>query len=94
MNISITKKEFDAILFAISQIESALESSENEEWDEEAIQAIELLYCVCNKFKVSKAKAEELNEAKRYVRSQNHYLPPREVNKTARAVLKRKNELK
>lgn len=94
MNISITKNEFDAILFAIDQIESALESSENEDWNEEASQFIKLLYSVCNKFKCSKSKADELNEAKRFVRSQNHYLHPRDLDKMARVVLKKSKELK
>lgn len=93
MNISITKNEFDAILFAIDQIESALESSENEGWSEEAYQCVKSLYGVCNKFKRSKSKCEEFNEAKRYVRSKNPYLNQRELDKMARAVMKKAKEL-
>lgn len=89
MNISITNKEFEAISFAICQVESALESSENEEWSSEAIKCINLLYEVCNKFKRSKAKADELNKARRFVRSRNHDLSPCDLNKMARAVLKK-----
>lgn len=92
MNISITKNEFDAILFAIGQIESALESSENEGWNEEACQCIKSLYGVCNKFKCSQSKADELNEVKRFLRSQNYNILPRDLDKMARAVLKKSKE--
>ena len=37
MRLSINDKEFEAISFAIDQIESALESSEDLEWNELAL---------------------------------------------------------
>lgn len=92
MNISVTDKEFEAISFAIDQIESSIESSENEDWNDLANENMNLLYSVCRKFKEARMKANELNEAKRFLRSQNHYLHPRELDKVARAVLKKSKE--
>ena len=85
MRLSINDKEFEAISFAIDQIESALESSEDLEWNELALKHQKSLYTICEKFK---------NEARRYVRTRSPWRPQAEIDKLARAVVKKKNELR
>lgn len=94
MRLSINDKEFEAISFAIDQIESALESSEDLEWNELALKYQKSLYTICEKFKTERTRAEELNEARRYVRSRSPWRPQAEIDKLARAVVKKKNELR
>jgi hypothetical protein len=94
MRLSINDKEFEAISFAIDQIESALESSEDLEWNELALKHQKSLYTICEKFKTERTRAEELNEARRYVRSRSPWRPQAEIDKLARTVVKKKNELR
>ena len=93
MNISVTDKEFEAISFAIDQIESSMESSENEDWNDLANENMNLLYSVCRKFKEARMKANELNEARRIVRSKNSWLPQSKVDKLARQILRRAKDI-
>lgn len=90
MRISINDKEFEAISFAIDQIESALESSE--EWNKLARESQESLYSICEKYKSERVKTNELNEARRYVRARNPWRPQTIIDKLARAIVKKKNE--
>lgn len=92
MRISISQKEFEAISFAIDQIESALESSDDVEWNDIAIKHQKSLYAICEKFKTERIKANELNLARQYVRSRSPWRPQAEIDKIARAVIKNKNE--
>lgn len=92
MRISINNKEFDAISFAIDQIESALESSEDLEWNKLAHECQQSLYSICEKYKKKRANANELNEARRYVRARNPWRPQAIIDKLARTIVKRKNE--
>jgi hypothetical protein len=94
MRISINDKEFEAISFAIDQIESAFESSDDLEWNKLASQHQKSLYAICKKFKKERAKVDELNDARRYVRSRSPWRPQAEIDKLARAVVKKKNELR
>lgn len=92
MRISINDKEFEAISFAIDQIESALESSEDLEWNKLARESQESLYSICEKYKSERVKVNELNEARRYVRARNPWRPQAIIDKLARAIVKKKNE--
>ena len=94
MRISISYKDFEAICFAIDQIESALESSENEEWNILANEQLAHLYSINKKFKDEQAKSQDLNEARRYVRARHHCQPQKYIDKMARALIKKRNELK
>ena len=93
MNVSITREEFQAISFAIGQIESALETSENMEYNKEADQSIKCLQNILNKYRTSRTKADELNESRRFVRSRNPWMSQVELDKMARAVLRKSKEL-
>lgn len=93
MNVSVTRKEFEAINFAIGQIESVMETSENPDWNDEAVQNLKLLYRVCEKIKESWKKADELNEVRRFVRSEDPSLNQGDLEKMARAVLRKSKRL-
>lgn len=58
MNISITKEEFDAIYFALDQVETDLVSSEDEEFSMAAKKSIKALYRFCEKYKKARFKEE------------------------------------
>ena len=92
MRLSLSYKDYEAISFAIDQIESSLESSENIEWNKEANDNMKRLYGICERFQHEKLKSDELNEARRYIRSRNTFLPQSKVDKMAREVIKRKNK--
>lgn len=92
MRLSLSYKDYEAISFAIDQIESSLESSENIEWNKEANDNMKRLYGICKRFQNEKLKSDELNEARRYIRSRNTFLPQSKVDKMAREVIKRKNK--
>lgn len=92
MRLSLSYKDYEAISFAIDQIESSLESSENIEWNKEANDNMKRLYDICKRFQNEKMKSDELNEARRYIRSRNTFLPQSKVDKMAREVIKRKNK--
>lgn len=92
MRLSLSYKDYEAISFAIDQIESSLESSENIEWNKEANDNMKRLYDICKRFQDEKLKSDELNEARRYVRSRSPWRPQAEIDKIAREVIKRKNK--
>lgn len=92
MRLSLSYKDYEAISFAIDQIESSLESSENIEWNKEAKDNMKRLYYICERFQDEKLKSDELNEARRYVRSRSPWRPKAEIDKIAREVIKRKNK--
>ena len=89
MRVTIDHKDIDAIHFAMGQVESALESSEDEAYNAEANQALKRLYRLIDRFWLERAKADELNEARALVKRLNsHWLHPKVVDKQARAILK------
>lgn len=51
MTISITEKEFDALLFAITQIEGALESATDDSYIVDAEESLRQLHSICRKIK-------------------------------------------
>lgn len=93
MRISISIEDFEAISFAIDQIESALESSDNLEWSAALVKHRKSLHSVCEKFKKERAKANELNMARQYVRSRNHWMPQVKVDKIARDIIKKGKQI-
>lgn len=87
MNITITKKQFEAIYFGINQIQGDLEAASDEDYIKDANEALEQLFEIVEKYKVARVKANELNEARRYIRSKNGWLPQAKVDKMARLLL-------
>lgn len=51
MNISVTQREFEAILFATSQVEGDLEAAMNEDYIKDAKGYLNNLYSLCRKYK-------------------------------------------
>lgn len=87
MNITITKKQFEAIYFGINQIQGDIEAASDEDYIKDANEALEQLFEIVEKYKVARVKAIELNKARRYIRSQNGGLPQAKVDKMARLLL-------
>ena len=89
MQISITEKEVDAIDFGIEQIREALEGSTNDDYKQLADEAIDRLNNILRKYHLAREKANYLNDAKRYIRSKNGWIPPAKLDKMARLLLKK-----
>lgn len=89
MQISITEKEVDAIDFGLEQIREALEGSSNDDYKQLADEAIDRLNNILRKCHLAREKANDLNEAKRYIRSKNGWIPPTKLDKMARLLLKK-----
>lgn len=89
MQISITEKEVDAIDFGIEQIREALEGSTNDDYKQLADEAIDRLNNILRKYHLAREKANYLNDAKRYIRSKNGWMPPAKLDKMARLLVKR-----
>lgn len=89
MQISITEKEVDAIDFGLEQIREALEGSSNDDYKQLADEAIYRLNNILRKCHLAREKANDLNEAKRYIRSKNGWIPSGKLDKMARLLIKR-----
>lgn len=66
MNVSISQKEYDAINFAICQIEGAVEGADDEEYIKSANEALSALYSLIYKYKKARFmyKCREEDNAK------------------------------
>lgn len=92
MQISITEDEIKAIDFGLEQIREALEGSSSDDYQKCADEAINKLESITRKYHLAREKANELNEAKRYIRSRNGYMPPAKLDKMARLLVKKTKE--
>lgn len=92
MQISITEDEIKAIDFGMEQIREALEGSTNDDYIQLADEGIDRLNNILRKYYLAKEKANELNQAKRYIRSRNGYMPPAKLDKMARLLVKKTKE--
>lgn len=89
MQISITEKEVNAIDFGLEQIREALEGSTNDDYKQLADEAIDRLNNILRKCHLAREKANDLNDAKRYIRSKNGWMPPAKLDKMARLLIKK-----
>lgn len=89
MQISITEKEVNAIDFGLEQIREALEGSTNDDYKQLADEAIDRLNNILRKYHLAREKANDLNDAKRYIRSKNGWMPPAKLDKMARLLIKK-----
>lgn len=89
MQISITEKEANAIDFGLEQVREALEGSSNDDYKQLANEAIDGLNNILRKYHLAREKANYLNDAKRYIRSRNGWIPPAKLDKMARLLLKK-----
>jgi hypothetical protein len=92
MQISITEKEVNAIDFGLEQIREALEGSSNDDYIQLASEAIEGLNGILRKCHVAREKSNDLNTAKRYIRSKNGFMPPAQLDKMARLLIRKSKE--
>ena len=81
MTITVTKKEYDAISFAICQVENELESAEYEEYVEEAKAHISALYNIMEKYRKAWEKAKYFQMVRAEVSKRNRHLRPRDIDK-------------
>lgn len=91
MRLTINAKEYDAINFAIDQIETELESADDDEWYELAQDSLRCLYAICNKYKAERAKANEYNRIRNYIRSKNPQYSTRDIDKFTRLLIRKRN---
>lgn len=91
MTTTITEKEYDAICFAINQVEIEVEAASDESYLNEANDALSHLYRVCEKYKKARKKATEFQFVRAEVarRNRNRGLRPRDIDKLTRQVIKR-----
>lgn len=88
MNISITKKEFDAICFAITQIETEIEAADDP-FANDAGEQLDYLSNIVQKYKTARDKARNLNMAKSYIMLQRKDLSKIDAEKMARKLIKK-----
>lgn len=89
MQISITEKEANAIDFGLEQAREALEGSSNDDYKQLANEAIDGLNNILRKYHLAREKANDLNKAKRYIRSKSGWMPPAKLDKMARLLIKK-----
>lgn len=89
MQISITEKEANAIDFGLEQVREALEGSFNDDYKQLANEAIDGLNNILRKYHLAREKANDLNKAKRYIRSRNGWMPSAKLDKMARLLIKK-----
>lgn len=92
MQISITEDEIKATNFGLEQIREALEGSSSDDYKQCANVAINELESILRKYHLAREKANELNKAKRYIRSRNGFMPPTKLDKMARLLVKKTKE--
>lgn len=88
MTITINEKEYDAISFAICQVENELESATDEEYVEEAKAYISALYDIMDKYKKAWEKAKYFQMVRAEVSKRNRHLRPRDIDKITRQIIK------
>ncbi len=94
MTITISEKEYDAICFAVSQIEAAIEGAEDEDYLDDACIHQSALYRIMDKYKKARSKAREYQYVRAVVAIQNRgkCLRPRDIDTMARKLLRKMKE--
>ena len=91
MNISISKEEYDAIVFASIQIETEIEAA-SEEYAQEAGKYLNALYNVQQKYKRAREKQFLIKDLKKIVAENNSGASERYINFIARGVARKLTE--
>jgi len=94
MTITVTEKEYEAISFALNQVESELEAATNDEYITEAETHVKALYDVMEKYKNARHKANYFQMVRAEVsrRNRNRGLRPRDIDALTRKLIKRIKE--
>lgn len=88
MTITINEKEYDAISFALSQVEDVVQSATNEDYIANADECCKALYSVMDKYKEARMKAREFQSVRAYVSERNRGMRSRDIDKLTRKVIK------
>lgn len=83
--------EYEAISFAINQIESEVEAASNKAFIEDANKAQSALYNIMEKYKKERDKASEFQVVRKLVAvsKEGRCLKPREIDALARKLLRK-----
>lgn len=94
MTITISEKEYDAICFAVSQIETEIEGASDEGYLEDACRHQSALYRIMDKYKKARSKAMEFQCVRAVVAEKNRgrCLRPRDIDAMARKLLRKMKE--
>lgn len=86
MTITITNEEFDAICFAIDQIENEIECASEESYIDDATRHQSALLRITEKYHKARYKAREFQDVRRIVAEKNkgRCMIPRDIDKLAR----------
>lgn len=87
MRITVNEKEFDAISFAIGQIETEIESAEDETFIEDANNSLKHLYSIMEKCKKEREKAYYFKAVRAEVRKLNRGKRPQDIDKLTRRLM-------
>lgn len=91
MTITITEEEYNAISFAITQIETEIEGANDETFINDASNSQSALYRIMEKYKKARYKAREFQEVRAVVSEKNrgHCLRARDIDAMARKLLRK-----
>ena len=94
MTITVTEKEYDAISFALNQVEAELEAATDEGYIAAAETHIKALYDVMEKYKKAREKANYFQMVRAEVsrRNRNCGLRPRDIDALTRKLIKKMKE--
>lgn len=92
MTITITHKEYEAIQFAISQVETDLEAATNEQYCEDTNECLNALYRVIEKYHKARYKTNYFQSVRAEVSRRNRNMRPRDIDKLTRRLIKKLNE--
>ena len=91
MTITITQEEYDAISFAITQIETEIEGASDEVFINDASNSQSALYRIMEKYIKARYKAREFQEVRAVVAEKNRgkCLRARDIDAMARKLLRK-----
>ncbi len=92
MTITITEKEYDALQFAITQVEADLEAATNEQYCKDANNCLDALYCINKKYHNARQKANYFQAVRAEVSRHNRNMRPRDIDKLTRRFIKKMRE--
>lgn len=93
MTITITEKEYEAILFAVDQVGTAVEAA-GDEYADSASKISDSLWSIIYKYRKAREKANEFQRVRMFVaeKNRNRGLRPRDIDAFTRKVIKKMRE--
>lgn len=87
MNLTVNKKEYDAISFAIGQVEEEVESAIDETFIKDAKICLKHLYEIMEKYKKGKERLKRFKVIRAMVSNRNKGLSPKDIDKLTRQII-------